>query len=485
PATKLTSGLLFEVLAQAKREDKAAEATQALVAQRFGALPWVDVQDNIKWLKGQLESTTPALVIGSVRSQADEAARNANRLVDASMVSGLIGSRAQLDHVLPLRATIAAGLAQVIARQAAAAPPKADRWSERLVSLSASAAGKAVVIGIWDSGVDMALFKSSSRRGLAFDDDGNPVSDILRPLGEAQPRWPQLKRLVKGSLDLRAAVDTDEARQLKETIAQLKPEQVRAFQDDLSLARFYAHGTHVTGIAVAGNPFALVYPVAMHWNSSTIPKKPSEAVSRAVAKNYRRIVDSFKAAQVRVVNMSWRYGPGFFESALAFHGVGKDAEDRKKLAQELFDIERDALKAALQSAPEILFVAGAGNEDNSADFVEYIPSGFELPNLITAGAVDQAGEETGFSSFGKTVVVHANGFEVDSVIPGGDHLKLSGTSMAAPQVSNLAAKCFALDPKLSATQVKAMILAGAERKGRVNLINPKATIARLTSTPAQ
>ena len=124
-------------------------------------------------------------------------------------------------------------------------------------------------------------------------------------------------------------------------------------------------------------------------------------------------------------------------------------------------------------------MAGAGNEDNSADFVEYIPAGFQLPNLITAGAVDQAGDETSFSTFGKTVVVHANGFEVDSVIPGGERLKLSGTSMAAPQVTNLAAKLFALDPKLTAIQAKAMILANAERRGRVNLINPKATIAKL------
>jgi subtilisin family serine protease len=89
-------------------------------------------------------------------------------------------------------------------------------------------------------------------------------------------------------------------------------------------------------------------------------------------------------------------------------------------------IERDALKAAFQSAPEVLLVTGAGNEDR---------------------------------------------------------LKLSGTSMAAPQVSNLAPKLFALDPKLNPGQVRAMILAGAERNGRVNLINPKASIARLGATP--
>jgi hypothetical protein len=479
PGPKMTSGVLSELVAQMKREGKGADALQAWVGQRFSAMPWADVQDSVKAMKGQLEISNPALVIGSVRSQADEAARNANRVVDDSMVAGLIGARAQLDHLLPLRGSIIAGLTPVIERQMAAAPPKPDRWSARLVTLPPSAPGKPVVVGIWDSGVDMSLYKRATPRGLAFDRDGKPVGELLRPLGDAQPRWPTLKRLVKGSLDLRAALDTEEARQLKQALTQLKPEQVRAFKEDLALAGMYTHGTHVAGIAVAGNPFASVYPVAMHWSHLSTPPKPTETMARAFAVAYRRSVEGFKAAHARVVNMSWRFGPGFYESALAHHGIGKDGEDRKKIAQTLFGIERDALKAAIESAPDILFVAGAGNEDNSADFVEYIPAGFELPNLITAGAVDQAGDETSFSTFGKTVVVHANGFEVDSFIPGGERLKLSGTSMAAPQVTNLAAKLFALDPKLSPTQVKAMILAHAERKGRVNLINPKATIAKL------
>ena len=131
------------------------------------------------------------------------------------------------------------------------------------------------------------------------------------------------------------------------------------------------------------------------------------------------------------------------------------------------------MKAAIASAPEILFVAGSGNEDNSADFAEYIPAGFQLPNLITVGAVDKAGEETSFSTFGKTVVVHANGFEVESLLPGGDKVKFSGTSMASPQVANLAAKLFALKPELTVAQVKDAILKGSDARGRINLVNPR------------
>jgi len=62
----------------------------------------------------------------------------------------------------------------------------------------------------------------------------------------------------------------------------------------------------------------------------------------------------------------------------------------------------------------------------------------------------------------------------------GRGVKLSGTSMASPQV----AKLLALKPELTPEQLKALILAGAERMpdaqgqpGRVNLINPRKSAA--------
>jgi subtilisin family serine protease len=118
-------------------------------------------------------------------------------------------------------------------------------------------------------------------------------------------------------------------------------------------------------------------------------------------------------------------------------------------------------------------------------FDEVIPSSLELPNLLVVGAVDQAGEPTAFTSFGKNVKLYANGFEVDSYVPGGERMKLSGTSMAAPHVANLTAKLIALKPTLEPTDVTKLITAGADRregKPPYLLINPRRSAK--TTSPA-
>jgi subtilisin family serine protease len=179
--------------------------------------------------------------------------------------------------------------------------------------------------------------------------------------------------------------------------------------------------------------------------------------------------------------MSWGGSLQDVDEALEKNGVG-NAEDRKKQAREIFDIGKNGLYDALKSAPAILFITAAGNSDNDVNFDEVIPSSFDLPNLVTVGAVDQAGEETSFTSFGKNVIAYADGFEVDSHIPGGSLLKLSGTSMASPEVTNLAAKLFALDPKLTPDDVIALIKQGLEpskKNAKILLLNPKKSIEAL------
>lgn len=482
PGGRLASGVLTDLLSQQRLEKRDGAWLQAELVKRYGAMPWTDVHDLVKSAKGGLETYNPEVVLGAFRSQLDTMARNGQMVVPEAVAMAVVSARVQQELLAPNKNAVVAGLQQVIAANTKSGP-MADVWTPRTFAIPADAKAKPVVVGIWDSGVDTALFRAHPAKGLAFDDDGKPAKDLLRPLGAAENRWPQLRGLIKGAMDQKAALDTPDAQQFRATMTKLKADEVKGFAEDMSLAGLYVHGTHVAGIAVEGNPFAQVYAATMLWNHRTEPSKPSEERSRATAAAYKTLVQGFKDAGVRVVNMSWRYGPSAYEGAMAYHNMGASPEARKQEAARLFKIERDALRDAMAGAPGILFVAGSGNEDNSADFQEYIPAGLELPNLITVGAVDQAGAETSFSTFGKTVVVHANGFEVEAPVPGGVKLKLSGTSMASPQVANLAAKLIALKPELTPVQVKSLILQGAQRMpgadgkpGRVNLIHPRKTL---------
>lgn len=80
---------------------------------------------------------------------------------------------------------------------------------------------------------------------------------------------------------------------------------------------------------------------------------------------------------------------------------------------------------------------------------------------------------------------HASGFEVDSYVPGGTRMKSSGTSMAAPNVANLAGKLLAIKPDLSPLEVKQLIELSVDKSedGRRFLINPQRAISMLRLKP--
>ena len=70
-----------------------------------------------------------------------------------------------------------------------------------------------------------------------------------------------------------------------------------------------------------------------------------------------------------------------------------------------------------------------------------------------------------------------------SFVPGGQRLPFSGTSMASPNVVNLAAKLIALDPTLTPAQTIALIRDGstATEDGRRHLIDETRSVALLRS----
>jgi subtilisin family serine protease len=59
-------------------------------------------------------------------------------------------------------------------------------------------------------------------------------------------------------------------------------------------------------------------------------------------------------------------------------------------------------------------------------------------------------------------------------------INISGTSLAAPQVTNLAAKLFAVNPKLTVAQVRSIIESTASSEGPrgLKVVNPAAALAQ-------
>jgi len=201
----------------------------------------------------------------------------------------------------------------------------------------------------------------------------------------------------------------------------------------------------------------------------------------------QQVSEYLRTRNVRVVNMSWGSTLQGFEVLLSRATNEADPAVRKRRAAELFNSWRGAIESAIQNAPNTLFVCSAGNTDSNGTFIEHVPSAFHLPNLIGVGAVNQAGDETSFTSYGDTVVVDADGYEVESTLPGGGTVKGSGASMASPNVANLAAKLFALDPSLTPEQVIDLIKRGAttSEDGRRHLIDEKRSVALLREQARQ
>ncbi|HSQ81797.1 MAG TPA: S8 family serine peptidase, partial [Casimicrobiaceae bacterium] len=315
-----------------------------------------------------------------------------------------------------------------------------------------------------------------------------PAKGELQPIpADLKGRISQMKARLKGFSDLQSNIDSPEATELKKYLSTLKSDEYKSTIEELDLSGNWMHGTHVVGIALAGNPYARLVVGRIEFDWHLLPDPcPSKALAERDARNSQTYVDFFKRNHVRVVNMSWGGSVKGVEEALEMCNIGKDPNDRKAIARELFDIQKNALTRAFASAPDILFVTAAGNSDQNASFAEDIPADISLPNLITVGAVDKAGDEASFTSYGPTVVVDANGYQVESVIPGGEKIAESGTSMASPQVANLAAKMLAVDPRLTPSQLIGVIraTATATADGRRNLIDPKKALAMVEPRPS-
>jgi thermitase len=124
----------------------------------------------------------------------------------------------------------------------------------------------------------------------------------------------------------------------------------------------------------------------------------------------------------------------------------------------------------------VLLIAAAGNDGEDHDKHLHYPSGYDLDNIISVAATyEKNGRLAGFSNYGlKTVDIAAPGDTIYSSFnpmyqtlycgSGGTshfYCELSGTSMATPHVTGTVGLIYAVNPKLTYSQVRDIILSTA------------------------
>ncbi|MFK7832178.1 MAG: S8 family peptidase [Winogradskyella sp.] len=126
---------------------------------------------------------------------------------------------------------------------------------------------------------------------------------------------------------------------------------------------------------------------------------------------------------------------------------------------------RDAIKYA--SDNDVVFVHAAGNSSENIDLAPNFPDDnvdfVEISNTyIRVGSLTSkygSNIVSGFSNYGKkNVDVFAPGSAIYSTFPENEYKSISGTSMASPAVAGVAALIRSYYPKLTAAQVKQVIL---------------------------
>ena len=113
-----------------------------------------------------------------------------------------------------------------------------------------------------------------------------------------------------------------------------------------------------------------------------------------------------------------------------------------------------ALRDAIDAVPDALIVAAAGNggadqigDDN--DLAPVFPASYDLPNILSVAAIHNEGHLTSFTNYGyESVDLSAPGEDIISTVPGGGYAYGSGTSMAAPHASGVAALAASARPVL-------------------------------------
>jgi hypothetical protein len=242
------------------------------------------------------------------------------------------------------------------------------------------------------------------------------------------------------------------------------------------------HGTHVSGLATLGGKLPLgpngekinikpligLIPVrAIPLDDYGLEDPKIESTEPGdellVALRTKSFVEEFAIKKItaqlkEAIDYSHQEGAHIVNMSLGING--DDFFDKNSDLLEAI-MEKDIIPHFTTTWKNILFVSAAGNESIKVN-TRYYPASIQAPNTISVGALESRGVIADYSNNGDLVDVYINGSDINSLIPGNERTKLSGTSMATPLVTNLAIKIKLLAPCASANDLKTIIIETAD-----------------------
>jgi hypothetical protein len=272
----------------------------------------------------------------------------------------------------------------------------------------------------------------------------------------------------------------------------------KVFMEKVRLFKRHSHGTFVAGIALREGENISIFPIrglnipnpVVAVEDSTIEgreplrsKTPEDKFQEEIKNSLNRVSRKFSKIcrfvsnkRIEVVNAS--YGITYKNLMTQFREqykelTGKEIEETrlKLLVDDYFRVLYERGEKTMKRYSHILFVFSAGNSGLNNDEFHHYPSRIKLPNTIAVAAMNGDYLAT-FSNYGfKSVDIGAPGVAILSIVPKvyseqGTELysPASGTSMAAPYVSNLAAQIKNTNPRLTPADIKRIILETGENK---------------------
>ena len=200
------------------------------------------------------------------------------------------------------------------------------------------------------------------------------------------------------------------------------------------------HGTHVAGtIGAVGNNGVGVSGVA--WQVKLLPCKFLGADGSGTTEGAIACLEyvaglAARGENIIATNNSW--GDGWYSESL-----------------------RQAIVAQRQRG--LLFIAAAGNSGVDHDLAQVYPCDYDVANILCVAAVTYSDFLPNFSDFGRhSVHVTAPGWDILSTLPGNSYGLLTGTSMAAPHATGIAALLKAANPARDWRAIRNLIMAGGD-----------------------